>query len=127
MMHFKAIAEFLHDYEAGTQLCIAEGCKEWRLWRGKVRLHVEAYYGHVCLKHIEAVKPRQGWGTAALRWLLLLAREHGVAVVGHASNGFHKGVDKPSVLVLRRWYRSLGAKFDRHGAFVFWPEEGVTS
>ena len=123
MTHFKAIAEFLRDYEAGT----AESRKGWRLWRGKVRLHVEAYYGHACLKHIEAVEPRQGWGTAALRWLLLLAREHGVAVVGHASNGFHKGADKPSVMALRRWYRAHGARFDRHGAFVFWPEEGVTS
>jgi hypothetical protein len=121
MTHFKAIAEFLRDYEAGT----AESRRGRRLWRGKVRLHVEAYYGHACLKNIEAVVPRQGYGTAALRWLLLLASEHGVAVIGHASNGFHKGTDKPSVLVLRRWYRSLGARFDRHGAFVFWPKEVV--
>lgn len=92
------------------------------MWRNKVALRVGFYYGHAGLYRLLAIHPGHGDGTACLRWLIKLAARYNVAIVGHASNNFAGKTDKPSVMILRRWYRQHGAVFDRHGGFTIWPE-----
>jgi hypothetical protein len=120
----KNVAAFFKDFEALTSRHPA--VRYQRLWRYQVGLEVTAHYGQVYLRRIWAVKPGEGHGTECLRWLLMLVKKHGVVMIGHASrpSDLAKGAPGPGVMALRRWYRSHGAKFDRHGAFTF-TGEGV--
>jgi hypothetical protein len=123
MTHFQRVKAFLKEYRAAT-VPFADK-PGWREWRGEVALEVTGYYGHAYLRHIQAREMGRGAGTAALRWLLRLARAHAVAVIGHAGKFLGRKAPGPGVTQLRRWYRKHGARFDRHGAFVFWPSEEV--
>lgn len=96
----------------------------WRLWRYQVALEVTHHYGQVYLRRIWSLKTDEGHGTECLRWLLALVKKHDVVMIGHASRPSDMPPSPgPGVMALRRWYRRFGAKFDRHGAFVFRAEE----
>ena len=113
---------FFRDFDASTAHHPA--VRYWRLWRYQVTLEVTAHYGQVYLRRIYAVKPGEGHGTACLRWLAALAKKHGVVMIGHASrpSDLPKDAPGPGVMALRRWYKKHGARFDRHGAFMFGGE-----
>jgi len=111
------VQAFLRDYEVGTTLCCTK--PNHRVWRHAVQLQVTAHYGQVYLRRIQALDPGRGDGTRCLRWLIKLADKHSVELIGHASNDFAGKTEKPGVMVLRRWYKRHGARFDRHGAFTF--------
>jgi len=123
MTHFQALRKFTNEYQSATSPWVAK--PGWRVWRDQVLFHVTIYYGHAYLRHVQALALGRGAGTKAMRWLLELARGHGVSIIGHAGKFLGRKAPGPGVMALRRWYRGLGARFDRRGAFVFWAEGEV--
>lgn len=67
---------------------------------------------HVQLDFIQALFKGQRQGSAALDWLVALAREHDVDVRGHVQRCGTEGLKQGA---LRAWYARHGFKVGRHG------------
>ena len=75
---------------------------------------IRPLWGEIHISDIQAIEPRRGMATAAVKSLMALADKHGVVLSGTASAYARPGTDyisKTSDLV--KWYKKLGFKVGR--------------
>lgn len=86
-------------------------CRE-RIWQMRAAFEVGIFDGSIHLGCIRSFERGKGIGSAALRWFLDLADQHGVKVRGTIKPC---GIERPrlNVAQLRAWYKRHGFKVSR--------------
>jgi GNAT superfamily N-acetyltransferase len=88
-----------------------------RVWESSVVLEVSIWQRSIRLSGIQSIYPRQGNGSRCLKWLVGLARDHGLRVSGvikrYGTNPAYMSTPE-----IRAWYKRHGAKHSR-GSFLF--------
>jgi hypothetical protein len=92
--------------------------RHFRIWQNQIVLEVHIWQGTVRLAGIQSLYPKQGNASRCLKWLLKLAKDHGLSITG-TINKYGTNRQYLNTRQLRAWYKRHGAKQDRHGNFIF--------
>ena len=123
-------ASFMEAYQAGTVPSSFWGPQVRELHTSHDGLgeytifEVSRSGDNIVLCGIAVADKSWGTGTRSMQWLLSLADEHGCTVeltvqpVGNGSTYVAKGLNRGQ---LRRWYRSMGFKFNQYWEGVRLP------